>query len=204
MEEQVSVNTGRDNFIASPYSLTSAFAVALLLFLLPFIQVKCGSTTLAENTGIGLATGAQWKIATDWGKNPFTKELNEAMPKDKNDLKTKPNIFAIIAITVGVLGLLFSLLKNPLRAVVCMSAGILGTIMLIAMLIQLKIMMRSASGKGEFEAGIGTIIKVQFTIWYFLSLFCYASAGYLGYRHHRNELEEQLKEARDFEFERRD
>ena len=41
------------------FSLTSiSFLVGILLFLLPFVEIKCNDQTLATNTGIGLAVGA--------------------------------------------------------------------------------------------------------------------------------------------------
>ena len=40
---------------------SAAFLVGILLFLLPFAEVKCNGETVASNTGIGIAMGKDWK-----------------------------------------------------------------------------------------------------------------------------------------------
>lgn len=140
------------------------------------------------------------KMSTDWGSNDFSRGLRTSMDEKKNKLRSGINVFAIVALVVGILGLGFSLIKDPVRPLVAMCAGILAAIMLIALMIQLKIQMRSG-GTARNES-IGVVIKAQFTIWYYLSLFCFALAGLLGLRHYKDELNEKLKNAHDFEFEK--
>ncbi len=38
-----------------------AFLLAILLFLLPFAEIRCNGTAVANNTGLGIATGQEWK-----------------------------------------------------------------------------------------------------------------------------------------------
>ena len=56
------------------FSLTSAsFLVGVLLFLLPFVEIKCNGQTFATNTGIGLAFGIDYKTTAQTKSldNPF-------------------------------------------------------------------------------------------------------------------------------------
>lgn len=201
VEDSTTIIAERDSFFKRPYSLTTVLAAGILLFFLPFVQIKCGSSTLAENTGVGIALGKPWKMSANWGRD-FSRNLRTSMDEKRNKLRSGINVFAIVALVAGVLGLAFSLIKDPMRPLVAMCAGILAAIMLIALMIYLKIQMRSSGATKN--AGMGMVIKVQFTIWYYLSLFCFALAGLLGLRHYKDELNEKLKSAHDFEFEKKE
>ncbi len=204
-EEQVPVlSTGSsDTFFRKKYVTTWAFALGLLLFLLPFSQVKCGSATLAENSGLGIALGWQWKIAMLGSSNELLKAIKKDEPANKNSLKEKPNVFAIVAILAGLIGLVMSVIEYKSRSLVTMSAGILGAIMLIALLVQFKLVLQSSlSDKGDKEMNMSSIITVQFTIWYFLSVFLFAAAAFISFKKYKLELQDALKRAYDFEFER--
>lgn len=173
------------------------------MFLLPFSQVKCGSATLAENSGLGIAMGWQWKIAMIGSSNELLKAIKKDEPANKNSLKEKPNVFAIVAIMAGLIGLVVSVIAYKNRSLVTMSAGILGAIMLIALLVQFKLVLQSSlSDKGDKEMNMSSIITVQFTIWYFLSVFLFAAAAIISFKKYKLELQDALKKAYDFEFER--
>src|SRR5439155_173998 len=69
-----------------------AFAVGILLFLLPFSEIKCGSTTLANKSGLDIALGNEWKtVGTGmFDKNDFQKNINNSLANEAID-KTKEN-----------------------------------------------------------------------------------------------------------------
>jgi hypothetical protein len=196
-----------EKFFRKKYISSWFFGAGLLVFLLPFAQVKCSSTTLAENSGIGIALGRQWKVAMVGSSDELLNKINQASKeKGKDPLKNEPNIFAIIALAAGFTGLVFSFLLVRNRSLVSMSAGILAALMLIALLIQYKLVMQSAlsekGDKGNEDLNFGGIITIQFTIWYFISLISFATAAFIGYKKHSIELKEALKNTYDFEFER--
>lgn len=204
-EEQVPVlSAGRiDTFFRKKYVTTWAFALGLLLFLLPFSQVKCGSATLAENSGLGIALGWQWKIAMLGSSNELLKAIKKDEPGNKNKLKERPNVFAIVAMLAGLVGLVMSVMAYNNRSLVTMSAGALGVIMLIALLVQYKLVLQSSlSDKSNKEMDVSSIITVQFTIWYFISVFLFAAAAFISFKKYKLELQDALKRAYDFEFER--
>ena len=75
---------------------TVSFIVGLLLFFLPFAQLKCGGTVWARNSGLGLAIGSQWKTMSMMAMVCLaTKELMQR--NQKMDKKQDPNLYAIVA-----------------------------------------------------------------------------------------------------------
>ena len=65
------------------FSISSAgFLAGVLLFLLPFVEIKCNDQPFASNTGIGLAFGTDYKTTGQMKslENPFGLNANE---KDK-------------------------------------------------------------------------------------------------------------------------
>ena len=196
------------HFFRKRFTATWAFTVGILLFFLPFSELKCSSITIAGNTGIGLAMGKEWKMAT-MGKNNdlFNGSDSNIIGDRKGAMKAGPSIFALLAIAAGILGILFSLSELKLRAMISMSAGILGAAMLIALMIQLKLLLRSSmpgsGGKSESNLNISRMITVQFTIWYYLSLISFLTAAFFGFKHHQIELQDNIDQMLDFEFQER-
>ena len=198
-----------NSFLRKRNTTTVAFAVGILLFLLPFAQLKCGGMTLAENSGIGIAIGSQWKIAMVGGTNDLLNEKGKLGKNDKdNPLKGGgPNIFAIVALIVAAIGLGFAFSNQKYRAMIGLCTGILAFIMLIAVMVQYKMAMSSALSNDKTETlkdmDMGAMVKLQFTIWYFLSLASFAAAAFFSYKHHQQEMEDALVGAVDFEFQKR-
>jgi len=199
----------QDSFLRKRHTTTAAFAVGILLFLLPFAQLKCGGMTLAENSGIGIALGTEWKITMVGSSSDLLKDKSKIGKNDKgNPLKGgDPNIFAIVALVTAAIGLAFGLSNQKYRAMMGLCTGILAAIMLIAVMVQFKMAMSSALSNDNSETlkdiEMGAVLKLQFTVWYFLSLASFAAAAFFNYKHHQQELEEAIGKVVDFEFQKR-
>src|SRR5258705_891507 len=78
---------------------TVAFAVGVLLFLLPFSEIKCGSTTLANKSGLDITMGNEWKsISTGlFNRNDFQQKSLSATKEQKGQTQN----FAIAALGLG-------------------------------------------------------------------------------------------------------
>lgn len=198
-----------DSFFRRKHNTTIALAVAVLLFLLPFAELRCTSYTLARNSGLGLALGDEWKSVALGDM----KDLMESMPDKKGSkeelsksMRDSPNIFAIGAIIAGISGLLFAFMRGKSTALVQMCAGILGALLLVGLLVQLKLQLKSqlSSGKkGDGFAGsaaFNSIIVLRFTIWYYVSLLSFAVAAFFAYKRHRISFEDDLRNAHQFDF----
>src|SRR4051794_18621107 len=94
--------------------LTSfTFLAGVLLFLLPFVEIKCNNEVLASNTGVGLAFG------TDYKTTQQTKSLNNPFGFDnRTDVSITEKqegrqfISALIAMALGIVAVLFSFFSN--------------------------------------------------------------------------------------------
>jgi hypothetical protein len=187
--ETITVNT---NFLRSPYTTTISFAVAILLFLLPFAEVKCNGSTLMSNTGIGIATGGKWRTVADAGKGLFGGNTNKSSSSVSQDEKQPPNKYAIAALVLGIIGLAVTFLKIKAKNPVVMAIGIIAAVALIALMIQLKSDVSTKTGKDN-ELGMDVKIKVAFTVWYFLSVLSFMAAAFFGYKHHKQEEEDAVR-----------
>ena len=160
-------NEKADIFFRKRYTATIAFAVGLILFLLPFAELKCNTTTLVQNTGIGIALGNKWKAPVLGGYDDIFKKANSTIRNNQKDsLNAGPDIFTLIALAAGFAGFAFSLSPLKARPVAGIAAGILAALMLIAMMIQYKILLKTQmADKGKSNGSdfdIGSVLKINF------------------------------------------
>jgi hypothetical protein len=188
---------------------TIAFVTGVLLFFLPFAEFKCGNVAIAGNTGIGMATGQNWKLTRSFGTNEFMSKMDGSKKGEKDLMKDGPNIFAIAALSAGLFGIAIAFANVKWRSMAGMCAGLLAVVMLIALLIQFKLEMKSMMGKGgkgddSLGMDIGGIIKIQFTVWYYLSLLSFIAAAFFNYMRDKIALREAMESAIDFEFQKKE
>lgn len=157
------------------------FLVGVLLFLLPFVDIKCNGQSLATNTGVGLAFGTNYKTTGQLNSldNTFGKNTKKS---DTENEKGKMFIAALIALGLGILGLLLSLISNRSNKTT-MIIGILAAIALIVLMIQIKSDIKDKSGTSTSEGFDNTVtVTAEFTAWYFLSLISFLAAAFFSYR----------------------
>ena len=100
-------------------SLSSvSFIVAVLLFLLPFVEIKCNDQPFASNTGIGLAFGTDYKTTGQMKslENPFGMKSSEKGKVVTEKEKGKMYVSALIALILGALGFFLSLANAKNKA----------------------------------------------------------------------------------------
>ncbi|MES1220284.1 MAG: hypothetical protein ABUT20_32580, partial [Bacteroidota bacterium] len=175
---------------------TVAFAVGILLFFLPFIDIKCNNMTLQQVSGVELATG--FKIKKDKPGNSFidntTKNIDEGINKSE---KKDPNIFAMVALGLGVLGLLLSFTKARAGIGLSMFTGILATVALIGLMIDVKrkakIETPDMGGKNSEDDFLGlnkigqqvsdsVHISVDFTPWFYVAVIAFIAGAFFSYK----------------------
>ncbi|MEO7982723.1 MAG: hypothetical protein ABI688_01450 [Bacteroidota bacterium] len=200
------IYTGRtDNFFRKRYNATIIFLGGLLLFFLPFAQFNCASVTIAENTGLGLATGAEWKVSSAGGMNSLLKELNKVKGNSTREkIKVPPDWFLLLGIVFAISGIIFSVSTLKIKHVASMSAGILAAVMLVASLIHLKMLIKSQiplpNNNDSLGLNYGHLLQVKFTTWFYLSMGSFITAAFLGYKHHRIEMNDAMDREIYFEF----
>ena len=161
---------------------TTAFLIALLLFLLPFAEIKCNGTALARNTGLGIAIGGEWKEVVS--KNIFGQSLNTEDSKREFNQKQDPNIFAIVALALAATGFLIALLNLKGGGKINLIVALLAMVSLIAMLIDLKSKAKSDTSvkSSDLDANIGVKITVDGTTWFYFALILFLAAAFFSWQ----------------------
>ncbi len=181
---------------------TIAFAVAILLFLMPFVDIKCNGSTLQTVTGLQLATGFTMKDA-DSGNNFLTDskddktESKKTKSSDKAD-KKDPNIYALIALGLGILGLGLSFTNAKAALTGAMVTGVAAAGALVGLMIDIKSNMKtdipstnSGDTGGDLGAGLDNFgksmsdklnITVDFTSWFYIALIIFLAAAFFCYK----------------------
>jgi hypothetical protein len=161
---------------------TAAFLIAILLFLLPFAEVRCNGSAMASNTGLGIAMGSEWKEVVT--KNIFGESLSSNNNKKEFNQKRDPNIFAIAALALAVLGLLIAFLNFSGGGKVNLFIGLLAAASLIAMLIDLKSKAKSDDSIKSSDANfnMGMKITVGGTGWFYFALILFFAAAFFSWQ----------------------
>ena len=164
------------------FSLTSVtFLVGVLLFLLPFVEIKCNGQTLATNTGFGLAFGTDYKTSSQMKslENPFGKTSDKTVT-EKQEGKLYPS--ALIALILGVIGLILSITNSGSEKALVF-IGVLAAIGLIALMIQIQMDIKDKPlSKGEDNLGENIKVTAEFTAWYYLSILSFLASAFLSYK----------------------
>ena len=155
-----------------------AFLLALVLFLLPFAEIRCNGTAVANNTGLGIATGAEWKEVVS--KSIFGNGFQNDRSADESKVqKQDPNIFAIVALALGVIGVLIAFLTPKGGGKFSLFVGVLAAVSLIAMLIDLRSKAKTENSikSSELNFNAGVSVTVDGTGWFYLTIILLVLGG---------------------------
>ena len=173
---------------------TVAFAAGVLLFLLPFSEIKCGSTTLANKSGWDITLGNEWKsVGTEmFNKNDFQQKSLSASKEQKGQTQN----FAIAALRLGILGLLLSF-GNAKAGGGAGVVGLLSAGALIGLMLDLKKNFNDSianqaidkTREGADDSGLDKIgssldnIKptLNFTPWFYIAVIAFLIAAFFCY-----------------------
>jgi hypothetical protein len=162
---------------------SAAFAVGILLFLLPFAEVKCNGSSLMNNTGLGIATGSEWKaFSNGMLGNDF---MRGGSSKVDNNQKQDPNVYAIIALALGIIGLALSLTKVRTAMGSALVSGILSAGALIGLMIDLNKKVKvSLADNDKVDTGFGNNMKMtlDFTSWFYIAVIAFLAAAFFCYK----------------------
>lgn len=179
-----------NNFYRNPQLTTISFAVGILLFFLPFLEIKCNGTSVAQLRGKDMVFGSSPKVSKDlenFGKNPLGNHTINTTAKAEGKGKVYP--VAIIALALGILGLVFSLQKPRPNYSASMIAGVAGALALLVLIIQVKgdvnsEMKNEAVGNDPFSNQFSGMLKVSvdMTVWFILCVLSYVAAAFFSYK----------------------
>lgn len=189
MEPSQPTSAQQNVYSAKPASagklpVTISLLVACLVFLLPFVEIKCNGTPLAQASGLDLAMGFDMKPS---GSMKSLSNFGESVSGNTATTSTatqkqKPNNFAIAALGLGVLALLIAFLSRPGNKIIGV-ISILAIVALIALMVDLKAHAKDQVPKEQDNPmDMGVKITVDFTMWYFLSVLGFGVAAIYSLR----------------------
>jgi hypothetical protein len=166
-----------ESYYRKTYITSIAYIVAVLLFLLPFVEVKCNNKPYAENTGFGLALGTDYRLHNQINTGGDNKS---SLKIDVTSEKGKLYISALIALILGVAGIIISI-TNQRRKAVNMILGALAAISLMILALQIKKDLRDQTGVDNFKVN-DVQVSYEFTIWYYLSIISFLIASFFSFK----------------------
>jgi hypothetical protein len=197
-----SVNTpvnSMTGIFGSKVPASVAFIVAFLLFFMPFIDIRCNNMSLQTVTGFQLATG--FKMKNNSSDNSFfndmkTDKVDQGITKATTQTDEKdPNLYAMIALGLALLGSLLSFVKGKLAIGGAMVTGIAGAGIMIGLFLDIKNKvkmdeLRNHSG-GEISNSFDDIgkqvtdklnLSVDFTTWFYIAFIAFLAAAFFCYK----------------------
>lgn len=161
---------------------TIAFAIGVLLFFMPFVDIQCNNMSLQKVNGAELATG--FKIKGPGTGDSFLEGLdnNAGQPRryfDNSD-KKDPNVYALAALVLGALGLLLSISNARLGGIGGVLTGSLAAASLIGLLVDIQQQVKADISLKDAQAGIK--VAVEFTPWFYLAVVSFIAAAYFSYK----------------------
>lgn len=164
---------------------TAAFFIAILLFLLPFAEVRCNGNPMARNTGLGIAMGSAWKEVVS--KNIFGQTVNTEENKQDFNQKQDPNVFAIAALALGAIGFLIAILDFKGVGKINLIVALLAMVSLIAMLIDLKSKAKSNTSvkSSDLDLNMGVRVTVDGTNWFYFALIIFLAAAFFSWQRNK-------------------
>ena len=169
---------------------TVTFGVGILLFFMPFVDIKCNSMTLQKVTGVQLATGFEIKgpgsdntLVGDF-ERMNDRQVDANVKQGKND----PNVFALLALALGIIAFVLSLVdsKKSLTAAVITGAlsvaALMGAMIDIKRKVQVDIPEIMSSSRDSVNTGKDMYISIDFTPWFYIATLALAAATWFCYR----------------------
>lgn len=171
-----------------------AFVVGILLFLLPFTEIRCGGTKLMQKTGIDFAMDGEWKTVA--GALPQSDMTDKTMSAGKEQ-KGNTQYFILAALGLGVIGLILGLVGSRGASAGGILTGVLAAGALIAFMLDLKKNFDNSlreqainkTAEGAEDVGLDKIgntmsdIKptLAFTPWFYIAVLAFIAAAIFCY-----------------------
>jgi hypothetical protein len=165
-----------------------SFLIGVLLFLLPFVDIKCGGTTIKEVRGFELATGFKVEDKS-MNQSLFGNMGLEQSTNNNKAEKRDPNIFALAALGLGIIAFIIAFLAKGGRSVPAAFMGLLASVAIIALMINIKTdpslntTSKTNNNTDGFNMNLDTdIIRVEFTPWIYLTILLFLVGAYFSWR----------------------
>jgi hypothetical protein len=173
-----------------------AFVVGLLLFLLPFAEIRCAGTKLATKSGLDFALDNKWKPLGGglMGKN----ETADQSFSSGKEQKGNTQYLIIGAFGLGLIGLFLSLAGGKSGGVGGIVTGVLGAGALIGFMLDLKKNVSNSLreqaldkakegadnlGLDKLGNGMGDMTPtLAFSPWFYIAVVAFLAAAFFCYK----------------------
>lgn len=139
---------------------------------------------MANNTGLGLAIGSDWKMA----QLDFLNSGGLGNTQKTRNMKQEPNYFVIAAFGLGVIGFALSFANARAGLTGAMITAALSAASMIGLVFDLKNQVKIKDpGLGDnnnmdFGLNSNSPITVDFTAWFYMSLLAFLIAAFFCYK----------------------
>lgn len=176
-----------------------AFLVGILLFLLPFSEIRCGGTKIMTKSGLDYALGNEWKtVAGGIGQGDIQDKSMDVGKEQKGNTQ----YFIWAALGLGAIGLLLSLGNAKTGGGGGLVAGLLGAGALIGFMLDhkknfsnsLRDQAINKATEGADDMGLDKISNTMgdikptlaFTPWYYIAVVAFVLAAIFCYMRMRS------------------
>jgi len=153
------------------------FVLGVLLFLAPFIDIRCNDVSLQQVSGVGLATGFEIKTRDNSLLGKLDADNDILIRKSG---KREGNFYALAAMILGLGGFIISLMKFKGKEIWTVIAGIGAAAALIGLMINIRSQLRLDLSLRNDDTNISLV--VQFTPWYYVAVIAFLVGAFLSYR----------------------
>lgn len=168
------------------------FIIGTLLFLLPFAELKCTSTTGVQESlmslNVGLTkSGLDLALGNDWKTPDLGDTTKEKLDMAKKENPSEPNYFAVVALAIAVIGVALSFTNQRAWAAVNTVGGVLGAAALVALMIDLKkntndVISKLADASDNESLFGGMKFTLVFTSWIYVAMIALLAAAFFSYK----------------------
>lgn len=142
-----------------------------------------------DKTGIGFVLAQDWKTTN----NTFGNETNDATKKTNSEKEGNAQYFAIAALALAVLGLLFSFGNARSGGSAGMVTGVLSAGSLVGLMIEVTRWFNAGLAKEAAEKAntgndtlgfnkigdtLGSSMQLSFTFWFYIALIAFLAAAF--------------------------
>ena len=159
------------------YINSGLFSVVILLFLLPFIEVRCNDQEIVHASGMAMALNLKFETNEDvfGGMGGMMKD-NDQMTSALDKQNRKPDVFGIITLFLMLLGIAFQFI--PVLQKPWISAVLAG-VAVLALVLMYLIYTRGWEKKMNSESGSEMFGYMKFTL-HFVYGYWLALLGCIG------------------------
>jgi hypothetical protein len=178
-------------FFGTAIPSSVALVIAVLLFLLPLTEIKCGGTTILSKNGLQYAMGKEWKASTGLGKETMGETTSKANDKKEGNAQ----YFAIAAMALGIISLLLALSKSKNAVQSAILTSVLAAGAMIMLMLDVKKWFKEGMAKqaadktkeGGDSLGLDKMsdninLNLSFTTWYYVALIAFLAAAFFCFK----------------------